>query len=140
MTCTPLVIRSTGIYVPPSQFSVSELAGKRSWTLASPFYIWIASCFCYSVQLLDPQDSRKECYHPPLVVPHADCLQMSAICLSHRHSKRGGGSPKSPEVGRTAALSRELQAETKCMEGSSPQNWSQKEFTLDKLSSDAKIP
>lgn len=93
--------------------------------LLSPFYIWMASCFCYSVQLPDPQDSRQECYHPPLAVPHADCLQMSAICLSHQHSI--------PEVGRAAALSGQLQAERKHMEGSSPQNWSQKEFTLDKL-------
>lgn len=77
------MIKSTSIYIPHSPFSVAEVASKTSWMLLSPFYIWIASCFCCFLQILDPQESRQECYHAPLAVPHADCLQMSAICLSH---------------------------------------------------------
>lgn len=45
--------------------------------------------------------------------PHADLLQMLSICLSHHHSRWGGCIPKCPEVGRTAALSRELHEEKK---------------------------
>lgn len=45
--------------------------------------------------------------------PRADLVQMPSICLSHQQSRRGGCIPKCPEVGRTAALSRELHAERK---------------------------
>lgn len=102
-------------------------------TLPFPFHIWITSWFCYSVQLLDPQDSRMEHYHPPLAFTHTGCLQMSAICLSHWHSKQWGCSPNIPEAGRKAALTNKLQAESKFMEGLSPQALSSKEYSLENL-------
>lgn len=64
--------------------------------VTASFLIWVASCFSYCV-LLDPQKSRRECYHPPLMGPHADLLQMPSICLSHQHSRRGGCIPKCPQ-------------------------------------------
>jgi len=51
-----------------------------------------------------------------------------AVCPTGTANREAAARPKCPDVGRTAALSMELQAEGKCMKGSVPRNRSPKEF------------
>lgn len=125
------MIRSPGMYIPCSSFSVSEMAGKIFWILLSPFYIWIAFCSHCSLQILDPQHSRKECSYPPVSILCAGCLQMSAICLSHAYSEWGAAATV-PWIWQPCCCQQKF-ASSENVESSKPQNWSQKVFTLDKI-------